>query len=337
SFRNRWLAEGMAEYISDRAAARIDGRSFPVSEPAGDRPPFPLLDWVLGIDFETAEEQAIVNEYEGYYWSKRFLDQLEATVGADALKRTMAAVVPLQAGTVGVRRFMDALDEAGAPADDLFIRYVFPSDREQEIRDRRASRDRIAALTARSAAEAPDLPQIVFDPVRAQVANWEFAPALAALDRLEQGLIAYFQLKDRLSALNAEAESAGLAYPIPYRDAAASWAFTPILDTIDQAEAALDAYVAAKTKVSAPWTLWQQIGLVLKSPDGDLEAAALAFNAGSFDESADRSHAAGASLEGASARGSVYAAIAGAILLALVLAGVLLFRASRSDPTPAQA
>ena len=338
SFRNRWLAEGMAEYISDRASARIDGRSFPVTEPAADRPPFPLLDWMLTIDFATAEEQDIRSEYEGYYWSKRFFDQLEATIGPDALKRTMAAVVPLQSGTVGVRRFMDALDDAGAQADDLFTRYVFPPDREQEIRDRRASRDRLAALTARSAAEAPDLPQEVFVPVREQVAAWEFAPALAALDRLEMGLNAYLQLRDRLSAFNGEATAAGLAYPLSYQNAAASWAFAPILDTIDQAEAALNAYVAAETKVSAPRTLWQRIGLALKSPDGDLEEAGLAFAAGSFDESVAYSHSAEASLADAGSRAAVNVLIAGAVLLAIILGGaVFLLWAARSEPTPAQA
>jgi len=103
----------MAEYISDRAAARIDGRTILVAEPAGDRPPFPLLDWMLSIDFNTAGEEQVTNEYEGYLWSKRFFDQLEATIGPDALRRAMTAVVPLQAGTVGVRRFMDAVDDPG--------------------------------------------------------------------------------------------------------------------------------------------------------------------------------------------------------------------------------
>ena len=192
SIRNRWLAEGMAEYVSDRAAARIDGRDFPVAEPAGDRPPFPLLDWMLTIDFNSAEEEQINAEYEGYVWSRRFFEQLEATVGPDALRRAMAAVAALQPGTVGVRRFMDAVDDpGGVPADDLFIRYVFPPERESEIRDRRTARDRISALSGRAAAEAPELSQDVFTSIRERMIAWEFAPVITALAHLEEGLNAY--------------------------------------------------------------------------------------------------------------------------------------------------
>ncbi len=245
SFRNHWLAEGMAEYISDRAAARIDGRPLPTPETADDRPPYPLLDWTLTIDLNTAEEEQITSEYKGYYWSQRFFEQLETTVGSEAVRRTMAAVVPLRAGTVGVRRFIDGVDEAGVQADDLFIRYVFPPDREQEIRNRRVARDRLAALIARTAAEASELSQNVFAPVREQVAAWEFADALATLDRLDAGLNAYLQIRERLSTLNSGATEARLAYPYSLQNAVATWDFAPFLETIDTADGAIDAYLAA--------------------------------------------------------------------------------------------
>ena len=277
SFRNRWLAEGMAEYISDRAAARINGRPLPAPEAAGDRPPYPLLDWTIPIDLNTAEEEQITSEYEGYYWSQRFFEQLEATVGPDAVRRTMAAVIPLQAGTVGVRRFIDAVDEAGVQADDLFIRYVFPPDREQEIRDRRVARDRLDALTARSAAEAPELSQDELAPVREKLVPWEFAGALATLDRLEQGFNAYLQLRERLSMLNSRATQTGLAYPYPLQNAVATWDFAPFLETIDAANGAIDAYLAAEQKLSAPRGIWQRIGLLGRSPDAELDRAAQAF------------------------------------------------------------
>jgi hypothetical protein len=335
SFRNRWLAEGMAEYISDRAAARIDGRPFPMAEAAGDRPPFPLLDWMLTIDFATASDEQITNEYEGYYWSLRFVEQLEATIGPEALKRAMAIVVPLQAGTVGVRRFMDAIDDAGARADDLFIRYVFPPEREQEIRDRRTSRDTLAAIGARSAAEAPELSQDVLGPVRDQVANWEFAPALATLDRLNAGLTAYLQLKPQLAALSARATETGLAYPHPLQNATASWDFAPYVETIDEANAAIDAYIAAEQELSAPRSIWQQIGLLGRNPDAELERAARAFAAADFTGTIEHSGAAEAGLEKGNSR-ALTNLLLGAALLALVLAaGVLILRwALRAEPSP---
>ena len=127
----------------------------------------------------------------------------------------MAAVVPLQDGTVGVRRFMDSVDDAGGvPADDLFIRYVFPPERESEIRDRRTARDRLAALSARAAAEAPELSQDVFPPIRERLATWEFTPVINAAAFLEEGLNAYLALRDRLPAIRTAAEQARLPYPV---------------------------------------------------------------------------------------------------------------------------
>jgi hypothetical protein len=335
SFRNRWLAEGMAEYISDRAAARIDGQPLPVPEPVGDRPPYPLLDWTLAIDLNTAEEEQITSEYEGYYWSQRFFEQLEATVGSEAVRRTMAAVVPLQAGTVGGRRFIDAVDEAGVQADDLFIRYVFPPDREQEIRDRRVARDRLAALTARTAAEAPELSQNVFAPVREQVAAWEFAGALATLDRLDAGLNAYLQLRERLSTLNSRATEAGLAYPYPLQNAVATWDFAPFLETIDAANGAIDAYLAAEQKLAAARGIWQRIRLFGRSPDAELDRAAQAFASADFTGTTDHSQAAEAQLQRAVSRALMNLLVGAGVLALILAAAALLLRwALTQEPAP---
>ena len=339
SFRNRWLGEGMAEYIADRAAARIDGRIIPVAEPAGDRPPFPLLDWMLTIDFNSAEDEQITAEYEGYVWSRRFFEQLEATIGPDVLRRTMAAVVPLQPGTVGVRRFMDAVDDAGgASADDLFIRYVFPPERESEIRDRQTARDRLSALSTRAAAEAPELSQDVFISIRERMVAWEFTPVINAVAYLEEGFNAYLALRDRLPALRSAAEQTGLVYPSSLQNATATWAFGPLLAKMDDATPAIEAYAAAKHNLAEPRTIWQRIGLIGKSPESHLENAAAAFASADFSQSTEESHAAAATLADANDRALVNAAL-GTVILTLVLisAGLLLFWTARNQPAPAQA
>lgn len=324
SFRNRWLAEGMAEYISDRASAQTDGRALPALEVTDERPPYPLLEWLLTIDMVTAEEEAIVAEYEGYYWSRRFFEELEAIVGRDSVTRTLAAVVPMQAGTVGVRRFMDSLDDAGAAkADELFLRYVFPPDRASEVTDRRAARDRLSSVAARGATEAPELSQDVLTPIREDVGAWEFTDALAALGRVEKGLDTYLQLKDRLAALKSDAEAAGLPYPNLLEYAFRSWDFALFLETIDEAEAAVPAYVEAKEKPSAPRGFWQRIGLLGRSPDDQLERAAEAFESADFGGSIDHSNAAGARLEDAASRGVTNVVVA-TVVLGLVLAAAAL-------------
>jgi hypothetical protein len=330
SFRNRWLAEGMAEYISNRASARIDGRPLPVVEPANDYAPFPLLDWMITVDLTTAEEQDIYEVYEGYYWSERFFEQLEATVGADAVKRTMAAVVPVQAGTVGVRGFMDALDDTGVQADDLFIRYVFPPERESEIRDRRAARDKLSALSSRTSAEAPELSQEVFGPVRQQIAEWQFPQALSILAKLEEGLNAYVVLREQLGALRTAAEQAGLPHPYPFENAKTNWGFAPFLESINDAGPAIEAYTAAKQTVSEPRSVWQRIGLIGKSPESHLDKAGAEFAAGQFTRSVEQSRAAESTLDGASGRALVNSAIATAALLLAALSVAVLIRWANS-------
>jgi len=324
SFRNRWLAEGMAEYISARASAKLDGRDLPTVKLAHDRPPFALQDWLLTIDFNTAEEEQIQNEYEGYYWSERFFEQFEATIGADALKRALATVVPLPAGTVGVRRFMDAVDDAGgANADDLFMRYVFPEDNASDVRARRTAHDRLAAISTRAAAEAPELTHGVFTRVGEDITAWEFEPALAALDRLDKGLSAYLQLRDRLPALKSSADAAGLAYPYPLQSALPTWDFTPFLATIDDAGPAIEAYIDAKDKLSKPRSAWQRLGLIGQKPEEELERAAQQFAAADFKGSIHRSQAAAAQLDGARTRAETFFIIAGATLLPVLMAAAL--------------
>jgi hypothetical protein len=327
SFRNRWLAEGMSEYVSYRASRLIEGRSYPAVQLAGDRPPFPLLDWLITVELTQASEEEVQAVYEGYYWSERLFEQLEAAVGRDALKRTMVSVVPAPAGTVGVRRFIDALDEAGAQADDLFIRYVFPPERESEVRDRRVARDRLAALSARSAAEAPELSQDVLSPLREQLAAWEFAPVIASLNRLEQGLSAYLQVRDQLPVLRSQADQAGLPHPYAFDDAVQTWAFAPLLESIDDYAPAVEAYTTAKARLSEPRSLRQKLGLLGGDrPESHLDAAAAHFAAANFRGSADESHAAEAALEEAHTRAVRNGAIGVAILVLLLTSAALVLR-----------
>jgi hypothetical protein len=338
SFRNRWLAEGMAEYVSERATARIHGRTLAPAELANDTPPYPLQEWLLGIDFIEGQEEEMRREHEGYYWSLRFFEQLEAMVGQDAIKRALATVVPLQEGQVGVRRFMDALDDAGAPADDLFIRYVFPPEQVPEIQSRRLARDRVNALAARAAVEAPELNQAALTPVREHIAAWEFALAISALDRVEPGYNAYLAIRDRLPAIRVSAEQAGLPYPYAFGDGLNTWAYAPFLETIDQAEPAVQAYASARARVAEPRNFWTRLGLMRKDPESHLDAAVAQFAAGNFAASAEDSRAAEAALAGANSSAVLHTAIGAiAVMLILLVVGLLLLRRPLPDAKPVAA
>jgi hypothetical protein len=221
---------------------------------------------------------------------------------------------------------MDALDESGAHADDLFIRYVFPPERESEIRDRRTARDRASALSARAAAEAPELSQEVFNPIREQLANWEFAAVLASLDRLEQGFGAYLQLRDQIPALRAAAEQAGLPAPYAFEDALKTWAFQPFFDSLADFTPAIEAYTAAEQKLSEPRSITQQLGLIGRRPESHLEAARGNFAASNFRAAIDDSHAAEAALADANSLGLRNAGIGAAVLVLLVISAFFVLR-----------
>jgi hypothetical protein len=232
---------------------------------------------------------------------------------------------------------MDALDDGGVQADDLFTRYVFPPERESEIRDRRAARDRLSALSGRASVEAPELSQDVFGPARQQIAEWQFAEALSVLAQLEEGLNAYVALRDQLGALRTAAEQAGLPYPYPIENAKTNWGFAPLLESTKDAGPAIEAYTAAKQKVNEPRSVWQRIGLIGKSPDSHLEKAVAEFASGQFTRSVEQSRAAESTLEDASGRALVNSAIGAAALLLAALSVVLLIRWGNSSDRPTAA
>lgn len=281
-YRRRWLSEGFAEFVALRTAQRL-GPGLVQAEPPR-RDPFALdlrLDeWGEVTFLITATEEERAREDAGYARSLYFMELLERTVGLDALRQANATLHQSQEG-VDSRRFMDALEEAsGQNLDELFLTWVFPDSFAPVIQQRREARDRLAKLAAR--AEAEGLSTTPIEEIRQQVEDWRFDQALAALDRAEGSLQTYLQIKERLSALRQGAEAAGLEFPRTLQESLEEWDFSSVSLSLDDAEAALAAYIRAREKVEEPRPFWRRVGLWGSDPEHSLEEAARAFGQGDF-------------------------------------------------------
>ena len=320
--KNRWLSEGTAEF-SARQAAKVMGLPDEKRGRTTDEVPFfPLDQWGSPVNFTTASSQILSREYEGYDRATRLLQIAQERAGGPALKGAYAALVPLPKNTVTSAQFMDALeDRSGVNLDGLFSGWVFPADFGGRLAERRQAPDRFSALQAQVAAQAPDLSHDALDAIRANINAWKFAEANSALEIAGPGLDAYLKVRDRLTALKAGAQAAGLAYPLPYQQAETSLGFVPLLASIDRAEAALSAYTAAQSNVSTRRSFWQKIGLLGKAPGSQLTDAAGDFAWARFDDAISHSRAAQATADDVTANAPRNLAIGGALMVVLLVAG----------------
>lgn len=108
----------------------------------------------------------------------------------------------------------------------------------------------------------------------------------------------------------------------PIDAAIGDWNFSEALDGVDDVYAYMDAYPAAleaKTRVS----LWGELGLIGKDPDGDLAEAQDEFEQGNFDHAAELAESAEQAYVTASetARDRVLVGVVGIVLVVVVIVG----------------
>jgi hypothetical protein len=337
AFKNRWLAEGTAEFASIGAARNL---GIPVRDvPAGNRrPAYPLDEWGSPVDFQTADDATIRREIEGYDRATRLLQIIQSR-SAPALATAYGAVMDGGSMTVESERFMDALEDAGGGSmDDLFAGWVFSSQMGHVITERRAARTTFGAVAGRLAAETPELGVGGLDRAKGLLAEWKFAEAQASLAAANGGIDAYLGVRDRLNALRASVEATGLAYPIPFEQARDTLEFATVAAQVEKAEAAVAAYPAARDRVQAPRSNWQKLGLIVgDDPDALLEESEADFAWTRFDESIEKGKQAQTVLDGAAAAGKRNAAIgAGLSVVAVIVLLVALRWALSGQPAPAE-
>lgn len=354
-FDNNWLIEGTAEYTSLKAAAALGLPGYeqfgnpdaapeatmrhwnrPEGEIGASGPGFALDHW--GGFFGATAGDEFIDPQAAYAWSARFFQELEREHGPEPFRKVMEAVQYRVAdGSVDSETFMDLLeDTGGVKADELFKSYVFPQDKHIVLTERREIRDRFEAFQTTIAEETPELETAPLAPIRDAILDWRFDVAGAELSGLEISYTTYMVIRDDLEKLRADAGAAGLAFPSPWDESTRTWMFEPeVIDDLDAAYDAIDAYTDAQATVDEPRGLFQKIGLLGKDDRAALNDAAGHFAWARFDESIESSAEAELRIERAHDDGVLYTVVvsivAGAMLI--FVAGVyVLSRRQEQDP-----
>ncbi|MEK7247361.1 MAG: hypothetical protein AAB092_02705 [Chloroflexota bacterium] len=282
-YDKRWLEEGFAELVAETV-----GPQLPEGVVTGDSPErtpssieFQLDTWGPTTSLIGADAGRIALEDAGYDYSLRFLGELRAEFGLQALQAVNRNIAT-SGRSADSRRFMDVLEEATRRnADNLFLVWVFPESYRTVLADRREAKDRAADLRDRLVEES--LPSNVLTPIEALIDQWMFDQALDALDKAEAGLDTYAGLLPRLTALEKSAAAAGLEAPTAIEEALVNFDFESVRQQLTAAGDAVLAYNAASKKVHAGRSLWTKFGLLGSDPGGSLSDAADSFAAGDFE------------------------------------------------------
>lgn len=284
-YDKRWLEEGFAELVAETV-----GPQLPEGVVVGDRPErlpssieFQLDTWGPTTSLIGADAARLALEDAGYDYSLRFLGELRAQFGIQALQAVNRNIAT-SGRAADSRRFMDVLEEAtGRPPDNLFLVWVFPDSYRSVLADRREAKNRAADLRDRLVEE--DLPNDVLTPIEALIDQWSFNQALDALDKAEAGLDTYAGLLPQLTALEQTAANAGLEVPAEIEEALVNFDFESVRRQLAAAGDAVLAYNAASEEVHAGRSLWTKFGLLGSDPGGSLSDAADSFAAGDFETS----------------------------------------------------
>ncbi|MDP9180419.1 MAG: hypothetical protein M3O21_01690 [Chloroflexota bacterium] len=325
-YAKRWLSEGFAEFV-----AEATGPQLPPGLVVGDAPQrsdpvvsLALNDWGDANSLVGANAPRIDVEGAGYTFSLRFLQTMRDQFGLAELQtvnHNIATGTPADS-----RRYMDVLEEAtGDNLDSLFLTWVFPTSYKQTLADRRTAINRLSQLRTRLSDAG--LPDDTATPIQADVRSWDFASALTALDRADDGLETYASLRGRLDMLEIRGQAAGLTVPAGLTDKLNHFDFDTVRPAIDQANEAVMAYSSAQQTVDGPHGIWKRFGLLGGDPGGALRSASDAFANGDFELSRQQSQHASDLINGASSvafrRLLVVAGFVSLLVLALAVAFVV--------------
>ena len=187
-FESRWIAEGLAEFLSERVAGDLGGlvESNQSGSPASIVE-LQLDDWGRSRYLIGATEADVAIETTGYYRSRTLFETLEETVGLSAVQTANAAAAELGGG-IDSEKYLDLLEEAsGTQLDTLFLKEVFPASYGPRLDQRRDLRERLETLRPEARAAGFALPARIGQ----LLDEWEFDEANVLLVAGERALAAY--------------------------------------------------------------------------------------------------------------------------------------------------
>lgn len=328
---DRWIREGMASSVAARVAPEVEVE--PPYDPAAEvearaAAAFPLATWSPSGSVET--------ETFGYAASWALIDELEAAVGADALRtvlaRVTASVGPYESGEIDpapasesvgapdvaldTRAFLDHLETVtDVDLAPLFRDRVLAPDDAALLDARAAARDAFDDLVA--AAESWGAP----DPVRAAMTGWSFDDAVAQME----AATAWLRERD---ALLAQMQRVGLAAPDRLQQAYRAYGGGPeAVDELRAERGVVEAYAATADDLNAERSFIERTGLIGgPDPQSELNLASGRFADGDLRGAVEAISEAQRILAAAETGGIVRLVSLGLLVLLLVAAAVILFR-----------
>jgi hypothetical protein len=326
----RWIREGLASAIAGRIAGSLEVEppfdpALEATERAADA--FPLDSWIASAD--PGEEGY------GHAASWAFMNELETSVGADALRTVLVRVassigpyaeteVDAEPPTDGAppqvpltsRTFLDHLETvSGADLSQRFAELILTESDVEILPARAAARTGFDELVAAAGGwGAPD-------PVRAAMTDWRFDDAEAQFGE------AITWLADR-DQLLVDMEAAGLSAPDRLQQAYRSFGGGAEAQAeLDAERSVVEAYAATAADLNGPRSFLQRMGLIGgPEPSEQLRLANGRFADGDLRGAAEAIGEAGRIVSSAEAGGMVRLISFALVVLVLGVMAVVLFR-----------
>ena len=328
---DRWLREGLASDVAARVAESLDvevpydpaARAEDLVENA-----FPLNDWRSDVGPQ--------GEAYGYAASWALIEELEALVGEDAIRSTLARVAagvgPYQSAEVEPQPLPDGVAAPALPLDTRslldHLETITSEDVAALLAERVLTEEDAALLPRRTEARAA-FDELVAasdswgapDPIREAMTAWDFEAALGHIEPAADWLADRDALLDRM-------RSAGLSAPDRLQQQWRSYGGGSEAITELQAESALvDAYASTAESVSGERSFFERIGLIGgPDPAVELGMANGRFADGDLSGALEATNEAQRILAAAETGGVVRIASAALVAVLLLVAAVVLVR-----------
>lgn len=213
-FEERWIQEGLAEYMALQAAERLEPPVAVVErEPIDSTIELQLDVWRKPIIMVNAPDEEKDREHTGYAKSLRFIQVLVEAAGMEALQAVNLAAAERpeidqpRYLEMNSRQYLDALEDASrVRLDDQFLEWVFLPGTASILEERRPARERLEELHDAFDQAGISLPFRIDRLVQ----SWKFGPAQDAMDEADEALAAYGEAVERLDQPRSVFQRIGL-------------------------------------------------------------------------------------------------------------------------------
>lgn len=272
-FFERWIGEGLAEDMSNRAMGKLGGRVRKPKPIRATPAAVPLNGWVPGGPLDRQRFRT-----DAYVYNAAFsvINQLTRDIGPDGMRKVLSAAsenrIPYTGDPAAEemdsvqdwRYFYDLLEMVGGAqnVERLFRAHILTSEQVGDLAERSDARQQLEDLTEAGDGWTPPLQ------VRQSMAAWGFIDAVRLMDDAED------LLEDSKTVADAFAD-AGVDVSQTLEDAyESSSSLTALSDALDEYRGLADDVVAVNDRVAAAGPV-TRLGLLGASVDFDEVEAAL--------------------------------------------------------------